>query len=80
MTSTKVMQIYDDGRVDVEGVVTGEKETLKADTVILAGGMRPVKGCETSMQNRWFLSETAVQLVRSRPRSMMVTLQQEKFK
>nr|WP_288555476.1 NAD(P)/FAD-dependent oxidoreductase [uncultured Mediterraneibacter sp.] len=44
MTSTKVVQIYEDGRVDVEGVTDGKKETLKADTVILAGGMKPVKG------------------------------------
>lgn len=42
MTSTKVTQIYDDSRVDVENLITGEKETLNADTVILAGGMRPV--------------------------------------
>lgn len=46
MTSTKVVQIHEDGRVDVEGVTSGEKETLNADTVILAGGMRPVKGYE----------------------------------
>lgn len=48
MTSTKVTQIYDDGCIDVEGVTSGQKETLKADTVILAGGMRPVAGCVTS--------------------------------
>ena len=49
LTSTKVTQIHDDGRVDVEGVLSGEKETLKADTVILAGGMKPVMGYENSM-------------------------------
>lgn len=49
MTSTKVTQIYNDGRVDVEGVVSGEKETLQADTVILAGGMKPVTGCQNTV-------------------------------
>lgn len=49
MTSTKVTQIYTDGRVDVEGVLTGEKETLKADAVILAGGMKPLAGISSSV-------------------------------
>lgn len=49
MTSTKVTQIHEDGRVDVEGVVTAEKEILYADTVILAGGMRPIQGFEKSV-------------------------------
>lgn len=44
MTSTKVMQIYEDGRIDVEGVVSGEKEVLCADTIILAGGMSSAAG------------------------------------
>ena len=48
MTSTKVVQINDDNTVDVENVSTGEKEQLKADTVILAGGMRPIGGFEDS--------------------------------
>lgn len=48
MTSTKVTQIYEDGRVDVEGVLTGEKETLKADAVVLAGGMKPIAGITNS--------------------------------
>ncbi len=44
MTSTKVIQIYDDSRVEVENVNTGEREMLAADTVILAGGMKPIQG------------------------------------
>lgn len=48
MTSTKVTQIYKDGRIDVEGLYSSEKETLYADTVILAGGMRTNMGVKNS--------------------------------
>lgn len=46
LTSTKVVQIYDDGRVDIENLLSGEKETLESDTVILAGGMKSIAGYE----------------------------------
>lgn len=49
LTSTKVTQIYEDGRVDVENMKSGEAETLCADTVILAGGMKPIAGFENSV-------------------------------
>lgn len=49
MTSTKVTQIYEDGRIDVENIMTGKKETLRADTVILAGGMRCIPGYRGSV-------------------------------
>lgn len=52
MTSTKVVQIHEDGRVEVENVATGDAETLHADTVILAGGMKPVAGFEGSVAGR----------------------------
>ncbi len=40
LTSTKVLNISTDSKVDVENVKTGEKETICGDTVILAGGMK----------------------------------------
>lgn len=49
LTSTKVNQINEDGSVEIENRISGEKEIIYADTVILAGGMKSVCGYEASV-------------------------------